>query len=343
MQPETTSAPETLGRRIARLRQERGHSQRDLAKALFVTRQAVSNWERDQTLPDLETLRAIAAFLEVDLNTLCGSAPAPGRRRRPGPRRWRKAAGAGVLALALVLLGVSRLTAPAPEAAPIPSASPPPEEVLPTVSSAPRCSSDLRDENKVRRLMAVDIPRVTRDGWFTTDDDTADLLAADLAALPQDPGPIPLTNALETDFHLFARQYQLALLPGCQDGRFSNWEEALNWIWCAPLRYRHPHGDALSADYVDQAVALWFGDAAYTHGAAGDYSYSHGQYQPAPTPGEPSAFLLRSLERREDSSLQAVLDRFTEDGRYQTGSLTLLLHLTDGQIVFDEVRHEALV
>lgn len=206
MQPETTSAPETLGRRIARLRQERGHSQRDLAKALFVTRQAVSNWERDQTLPDLETLRAIAAFLEVDLNTLCGSALAAGRRRGPGPRRWRKAAGAGVLALTLVLLGVSRLTAPAPEAAPTPSASPPPEEVLPTVSSAPRCSSDLRDENKVRRLMAVDIPRITRDGWFTTDDDTADLLAADLAALPQDPGPIPLTDALETDFHLFARQ-----------------------------------------------------------------------------------------------------------------------------------------
>ena len=90
-------------------------------------------------------------------------------------------------------------------------------------------------------------------------------------------------------------------------------------------------------------MALWFGDAVYTHGAAGDYSYSDGQYQPAPTPGEPSAFLLRSLERREDGSLQAVLDRFTEDGRYQTGSLTLLLHLADGQIVFDEVRHEALV
>ena len=70
----------SFGTRLAQLRREAGLSQQALADRLSVTRQAVSNWERDQTLPDLEMLRAIAQALGTDLNTLSGSG-APGRRR----------------------------------------------------------------------------------------------------------------------------------------------------------------------------------------------------------------------------------------------------------------------
>ena len=70
-----------FGQRLAQLRQEAGLSQQALADRLAVTRQAVSNWEREQTLPDLDMLRALARALGTDLNTLCGAAPAAPRRR----------------------------------------------------------------------------------------------------------------------------------------------------------------------------------------------------------------------------------------------------------------------
>lgn len=41
---------ETFGLRLARLRQESGLSQQALADRLSVTRQAVSNWEREGSL-----------------------------------------------------------------------------------------------------------------------------------------------------------------------------------------------------------------------------------------------------------------------------------------------------
>ena len=46
---ETGRIYEALGPRLVRLRQERGLSQQELARALHVTRQAVSNWERGKT------------------------------------------------------------------------------------------------------------------------------------------------------------------------------------------------------------------------------------------------------------------------------------------------------
>ena len=54
---------ESFGVRLAQLRRDAGLSQQELAQALSVTRQAVSNWERDQTAPDLDMLLSIAAAL----------------------------------------------------------------------------------------------------------------------------------------------------------------------------------------------------------------------------------------------------------------------------------------
>lgn len=47
---ETGRIYEALGPRLVRLWQERGLSQQELARALHVTRQAVSNWERGVSL-----------------------------------------------------------------------------------------------------------------------------------------------------------------------------------------------------------------------------------------------------------------------------------------------------
>ena len=43
----------TLGERIASLRKEKGLSQEALGELVGVTRQAVSKWEADKTLPDV--------------------------------------------------------------------------------------------------------------------------------------------------------------------------------------------------------------------------------------------------------------------------------------------------
>ena len=43
----------TLGQNICRLRTERGLSQGDLADALGVSRQSISKWETDASVPEL--------------------------------------------------------------------------------------------------------------------------------------------------------------------------------------------------------------------------------------------------------------------------------------------------
>ena len=54
-----------IGTRIRELRQERGITQGELAKALMISYQAVSNWERGVAPPDLENLIRIASYFGV--------------------------------------------------------------------------------------------------------------------------------------------------------------------------------------------------------------------------------------------------------------------------------------
>ena len=59
-----------IGERIEKLRKEQVLTQSSLAKRLFVTPQAVSQWERDITIPDTDKLGDIAAALHTTVNKL---------------------------------------------------------------------------------------------------------------------------------------------------------------------------------------------------------------------------------------------------------------------------------
>ena len=58
---------------LVQLRTRKGLSQEELAEELFVTRQAVSRWERGETLPNPQTLKALSRLFDVSINTLLGS------------------------------------------------------------------------------------------------------------------------------------------------------------------------------------------------------------------------------------------------------------------------------
>ena len=55
------------------LRKNAGYSQNEVADRLHVTRQAVSRWERGETVPEVETLQALSRLFGVSINTLLGS------------------------------------------------------------------------------------------------------------------------------------------------------------------------------------------------------------------------------------------------------------------------------
>ncbi|MDR1824406.1 MAG: helix-turn-helix domain-containing protein [Bifidobacteriaceae bacterium] len=66
MSPEST----TLGQKIKKVRTDAGLTQEQFAEKLFVSRQAVTKWESDRGLPDIENLKAIAGLFDVSVDTL---------------------------------------------------------------------------------------------------------------------------------------------------------------------------------------------------------------------------------------------------------------------------------
>ncbi len=58
---------------IYELRIKKGYSQEELAEKIFVTRQAVSRWETGETIPNIDTLKALSKLFDVTINTLLGS------------------------------------------------------------------------------------------------------------------------------------------------------------------------------------------------------------------------------------------------------------------------------
>ena len=68
----------TLGENIARLRTQKDWSQGDLADALGISRQSISKWETDTSIPELEKLIKLSELFGVTLDA------AGARRGRAG-------------------------------------------------------------------------------------------------------------------------------------------------------------------------------------------------------------------------------------------------------------------
>lgn len=60
------------GRRLAELRCERGLSQAELAERIGATSRTIGNVEREQAVPSLAVLVALADVFEVTLDYVCG-------------------------------------------------------------------------------------------------------------------------------------------------------------------------------------------------------------------------------------------------------------------------------
>lgn len=111
----------TLGERIAYYRGALGLSQGELAEKLGVSRQAVSKWETDAGLPDLDRLIALSGLYNITLDELVkGSAPSPAPADgaqaaafppEASPAAAEKPASGGQKTVGYILLGVGLLCA----------------------------------------------------------------------------------------------------------------------------------------------------------------------------------------------------------------------------------------
>lgn len=63
-----------IGKIIKEIRRNVNMTQDEMAQALYVTRQAVSRWENNETTPNIETLKQISKMFGVSLNRLLATA-----------------------------------------------------------------------------------------------------------------------------------------------------------------------------------------------------------------------------------------------------------------------------
>lgn len=59
-----------LNEKLIKLRKEHGLSQEDFGNAIYVSRQAVSKWESEQTKPDIDKIKEIAKYFNVSFDYL---------------------------------------------------------------------------------------------------------------------------------------------------------------------------------------------------------------------------------------------------------------------------------
>ncbi len=76
-----------LSERIQHLRKSRGMSQEELAEEIGVSRQAVSKWESEQSMPDLEKVILLSDFFGVTTDYLLkGREPEPQQENKKETR-----------------------------------------------------------------------------------------------------------------------------------------------------------------------------------------------------------------------------------------------------------------
>jgi transcriptional regulator with XRE-family HTH domain len=81
--PPIDLGDETIGKRIARLRKQRGYSQEALAKKMGIVRVLVSDYEKGRIRPHPEMVARFALALGVTTDELIGLKPSNGDKHKP--------------------------------------------------------------------------------------------------------------------------------------------------------------------------------------------------------------------------------------------------------------------
>lgn len=66
-----------VGNTIKQLRNQKGLTQKDLADRLFMSAQAVSRWENNETEPDINAIKKLAEIFEVGVEVIINGIPEP--------------------------------------------------------------------------------------------------------------------------------------------------------------------------------------------------------------------------------------------------------------------------
>lgn len=104
----------TLGERIYALRTAKNLSQGDLAEALDVSRQSVSKWETDTSVPDLDKLVKLCDLFGVTMDELVrGEAPQAAEPAEPQmvvQKAQKESSAHSIIGMALLLIGIAIFT-----------------------------------------------------------------------------------------------------------------------------------------------------------------------------------------------------------------------------------------
>lgn len=100
-----------ISNQIKTRREAMGLSQEQLAEKLYVSRQTISNWERDKTYPDVQSLLMLSILFGTSIDTLVKGdvtvmeeAVERDRKRMGAQMQWLAVLMLGLLALTLVLM-----------------------------------------------------------------------------------------------------------------------------------------------------------------------------------------------------------------------------------------------
>ena len=113
-----------VSKNIKQIRIKNNMTQEELAEALFVTRQTISNYENGKSNPDIETIIKIADIFKVDANTVIYGLPLEESQKRN--KNWAIGIGVFLVLLLCSIFVIDKLLEPYNEGYYIP----PPENIL---------------------------------------------------------------------------------------------------------------------------------------------------------------------------------------------------------------------
>lgn len=97
----------SIGKNIKQIRIKSNMTQEELAEALFVTRQTISNYETGKSNPDIDTIIKIAELFKVDANTVIYGLPIEAHQKRN--RSWAIGCGISLIVLLIVTFVIDKI------------------------------------------------------------------------------------------------------------------------------------------------------------------------------------------------------------------------------------------